>query len=295
MKPKILVILGPTATGKSDLAVTLAKKFNGEVVSADSRQVYTGLDLGSGKITEEETQGVPHHLLDVADPVTQIFSVADFQKLAYKKIEDILKRGKLPIVCGGTAFYIQSIVDGIVLPEIQINHILRNQLEKISLAELQEKLKDLDPKRYSEIDKDNPVRLIRAIEIATEIGSVPAVEESPRYQTLQIGLNLDDEQLKDKISLRLENRLKAGMLDEAKALNTQGLSWQRMEDMGLEYRFMAEHLQDMISFEEMCDQIKIKSRQFAKRQMTWFKKDARIHWFTPNQYSDISDLVERFI
>jgi tRNA dimethylallyltransferase len=295
-KPKIIVVLGPTATGKSDLAVQLALKFNGEVVSADSRQVYKDLDLGSGKITEEEMKGVPHYLLDVADPNTEIFSVADFQKLAYEKIDDILSRGKVPIVCGGTAFYIQSIVDGIVLPDITANPKLRKKLESWSLEKLQKKLKKLDPERYSEIDEQNPVRLIRAIEIAKQFGKVPKLKSNPKYECLQIGLKLPEEELQQKIALRLEKRMFAGMLDEGKSLHEKGLSFQRMEALGLEYRFMAEHLQGKISLEEMLEQIRIKSRQFAKRQMTWFKKDKRIEWFEPlKNETEISNLIGKFL
>jgi tRNA dimethylallyltransferase len=293
--PKILVILGPTATGKSDLAVELAQKFNGEVVSADSRQVYKRMDLGSGKITKSEMKGVPHHLLDVADPVTEIFSVADFQKLAYEAINDILKRGKLPIVCGGTAFYIHTIVDGVVLPKINLNEKLRKKLEKWPIKKLQRKFKKLDPERFESIDQQNPVRLIRAIEIAKQLGKVPASQKNPKYECLQIGLKLSEEELREKISARLEKRLKTGMLDEAKDLYEAGMSWQRMEDLGLEYRFMAQHLQNKISYDEMCEQIKIKSRQFAKRQMTWFKKDKKINWFRPKNVEEIISLLEKFL
>jgi tRNA dimethylallyltransferase len=296
MIPKILIILGPTATGKSDLSVELAQKFNGEVVSADSRQVYTGLDLGSGKITKEEMFGIPHHLLDVVDPKSEIFSVADFQKLAYREIEGILSRGKLPIVAGGTAFYIQSIVDGIVLPEIKADVKLRKELEILPLEKLQAELKKIDPERYSNIDINNPVRLIRAIEIARQMGSVPELKSEPKYECLQIGLKLSVEELNINIARRLESRVELGMLEEAENLHASGLSWERMEALGLEYRFMAQHLQNKISMKEMLEQIQTKSHQFAKRQMTWFKKDERISWFEPKQNeSQIEILVENFI
>ena len=165
LKPKILVILGPTATGKSGMAVRLAKKFNGEIISADSRQVYKGLDIGSGKITEKEMLGVAHHLLDIANPKRK-FSVTDFKEKAEKTIEDILKRSRLPIICGGTGFYIQALVDNLILPEVAPNLSLRKKLEKKTPAELFEILKKLDPKRADSIERQNPRRLIRAIEIA---------------------------------------------------------------------------------------------------------------------------------
>jgi tRNA dimethylallyltransferase len=163
MKP-IIIICGPTATGKSALAVELAKQFNGEVISADSRQVYTGLDIGSAKITHEEMQGIPHHLIDVAHPNT-IFTVADFQKNAQEKIADIHARGKMPIICGGTGMYIDAVIYNTTFPEVIANPGLRKELEKYSAEELFEQLQNLDPDRATEIDSQNPVRLIRAIEI----------------------------------------------------------------------------------------------------------------------------------
>lgn len=293
-KPKIIVVLGPTASGKSDLAVDLAKKYNGEVISADSRQVYRGLDLGSGKITKKEMRGVPHHLLDVV-AAREEFSVADFQKKADKAISDILKRGKLPIVAGGTGFYIQSIVEGFVLPEVPPNKKLRARLEKMPLDKLQGELKKIDKKRHNEIDLQNPVRVIRAIEIAKKLGKTPKVKNQSKYNCLQIGLTMPASQLADRIALRLEKRLRAGMLDEAKNLHKKRLSWKRMEALGLEYRFMAQYLQGKISREEMCVQIRLKSQQFAKRQMTWFKRDKNIYWINPMKPIKLESRINKFL
>jgi len=283
-KPKIIVVLGPTASGKSDLAVELAKELNGEIISADSRQVYKGLDIGSGKITKEEMRGVPHYLLDVADPKTDIFSVADFQKIAYEVIDDILSRNKLPIICGGTAFYIQSIVDGIVLPEIEKDDALRNKLEKMSLEDLQNKLKKLDPNRYSEIDTQNKVRLIRAIEISSQLKKVPKLEKNPKYEGVQIGLKWPKEILHQRIHDRLIARAENGMIEEVQNLHDSGVSWERLEELGLEYRYIAKYLKSQksdeeFSKEEMLETLENKIRQFSKRQMTWWKKDERIEWF----------------
>ena len=211
MKSKILVVCGPTATGKSDRAVELALERNGEIISADSRQIYKGLDIGSGKITKREMKGVPHYLLDVISP-KKVFSVADFQNQAYKHIDDILKRGKLPIICGGTGFYLQSIIDGIVLPGIEANKKLRVSLEKKDLAELQLILKNLDKKRFAEIDTKNKVRLVRAIEIACAIGKVPKLKKNPKYSALQIGVTWPAEALQKRIHDRLIKRLKVGMI-----------------------------------------------------------------------------------
>ena len=276
-KPAILVILGPTASGKSDLAVTLAKKLNGEVVSADSRQVYKGLDLGTGKITKKEMGGIPHYMLDVASP-DRNYSVDRYQKHTYEVIDNILKRGKLPIICGGTGFYIQAIVDGLILPEVKVNRPLRIKLAKLGGDDLYKILHKIDAKRADKIGKENKVRLIRALEIVAALGGVPKIKLNPRYTPLQIGLKFEDGMLKDRIKTRLEKRLKKGMLKETEELHKNGLSWKRLEGLGLEYRYMAYFLQNKISREEMERQIKLVSFQYAKRQMTWFKRDQRIHW-----------------
>lgn len=277
LKPSILVILGPTSSGKSALAVTLAKKLNGEIVSADSRQIYKGLDIGTGKITKKEMKGVPHHLLDVASPLKR-FSVDTFQKMAYVAIEDILKRGKLPILCGGTGYYVQSIVDGFVLPEVGINKNLREKLEPLITEKIYQILHKFDPKRALTIDNNNRPRLIRALEIISALGVVPKIKLKPRYNSIQIGIKVEEKILKERIHTRLEKRFKKGMLKEAEDLHKQGLSWKRMESLGLEYRYMAYYLRKKISKEEMIRQIELVSYQYAKRQMTWFKRDQRIHW-----------------
>lgn len=290
MKAKILVILGQTATGKSDLAVFLAKKLNGEIISADSRQVYKGLDIGSGKITKREMKGVPHYLLDVISP-KKVFSVADFQKQAYKHIDDILKRGKLPIICGGTGFYLQSIIDGIVLPGIEANKKLRASLEKKDLAELQLILKNLDKKRFSEIDTKNKVRLVRAIEIACAIGKVPKLKKNPKYSALQIGVTWPAEALQKRIHDRLIKRLRVGMIKEVENLHKDGVSWKRLESFGLEYRYLSLFLQKKITKAKMISELETKINQFAKRQKTWFQRDSKINWFQADKATEI----ERFI
>ncbi len=293
-KPKILVILGPTATGKSDLAVKLAKDFNGEIISADCRQTYQGLDLGSGKITKKEMGGIPHYLLDVISP-KKVFSVIDFQKKAYLAIEHILQKNKLPIVVGGTAFYIQSIVEGLILPEVKPDQVLRKKLALLKTEELVRKLTELDPQRAQEIDLKNRVRLIRAIEISSQIGKIPRIRKVPKFNCLQIGLNLPKKELAQKIELRLKKRMKKGMLAEAKKLHAKGLSWKKMESFGLEYKFMAQFLQKKITKIEMLAKIQISSEQLAKRQMTWFKKDKKIKWFGVKKYSEIQKIVKSFL
>ncbi|MFA6554136.1 MAG: tRNA (adenosine(37)-N6)-dimethylallyltransferase MiaA [Candidatus Paceibacterota bacterium] len=278
MKTKLIVILGPTASGKSNLAVQIAKKIGGEVISADSRQVYKGLNIGTGKITSVEMQGIPHHLLDVADP-KETFTVADYVKLAEKAIADITKRNKIPIICGGTGFYIQALVDGLSIPEVPPNEELRKGLSTKTISELNKILERLDPARFETIDKDNPRRLIRAIEIATALGSVPLLEKTYKYDTRFIGIDMPMDILKERIHKRLLSRIKNGMIEEIRNLHDNGLSWERMEDLGLEYRYVSRHLQGMITEKEMLEQLEMEICHYAKRQMTWFKRDKKIEWY----------------
>jgi tRNA dimethylallyltransferase len=291
MKPKILVILGQTATGKSDVAISLAKKYKGEVISADSRQVYKGLNIGTGKVTKKEMAGIPHHLLDIANPKKQ-FSVADFQKLALKKVNEIIKHKKIPIIAGGTGFYIDSILYDAQYPAVPTNQALRNKLEKKSAEELFKMLKKMDPRRAREIDAKNPMRLIRAIELAKALGKVPTISKKPRkeYQMLQIGLKLHPEVLKAKIKYRLLKRIDMGMIEEVKKLRKNGLSWKRMNELGLEYRYVALYLQKKITREEMIDELSRAIWRYAKRQDTWFKRDKSILWFDPSKKSDLVKL-----
>ena len=296
MKNKLIVILGPTASGKTDLAIKLAKKYNGEVVSADSRQVYKGLNIGSGKITKKEMCGIPHWLLDVTNPKTR-FTVSQYQKLALKAIKNIQKKNKLPILVGGTGFYIQSIVDGIIIPEVKPDWKLRKKLEKLSNEELFKKLKKLDPKRAESIDRQNPRRLIRALEIVLTTGTeVPALSraEGQKFDVLQIGIKKSPEELKKYIQKRLLKRLrKNALINEVKKLRKSGLSFKRLEEFGLEYRFVAQYLQNKTSWQKMIDKIQKESEHFAKRQMTWFKRDKRIIWI--KNYAEAVKLLDKFV
>ncbi|MEY4602415.1 MAG: tRNA delta(2)-isopentenylpyrophosphate transferase, tRNA dimethylallyltransferase [Candidatus Parcubacteria bacterium] len=293
MKPKVLVILGPTAVGKSDLAVEVARMYNGEVISADSRQVYTGLDIGTGKITKKEMRGVPHHLLDVMNP-KRVFSVELWKKHTEKALEDIISRGKLPIICGGTGFYIQSIVDNITLPDVPANKKLRKELSLKTADELFLTLKKLDAKRAKNIDAKNPVRLIRAIEIATVLGNIPnAKKVKSDYEFIQIGLTLPLDTLRSKIHARLLSRVKKGMLAEAKKLHEQRLSYKRMEALGLEYRYLALYLQKKITKEEMLERLTLEIGQYARRQIQWFKRDKRIKWFDAGNTLDTKEHIKQ--
>ena len=297
-KGKVIILLGPTATGKTSLSIELAQKFNGEIVSADSRQVYKGLDLGTGKVTKKEMQGIPHHLLDVASP-KKVFAVSDYVRLATGAIDDILARGKTPIVVGGTGFYIDALASGIALPEVPPNEKLRATLSKKTAPQLFAQLEKLDPERAETIDRNNPVRLVRAIEIAKALGTVPKIPAAdPKYEFLRIGLDTKDDALKERIGIRLKERLKAGMLREARALHQKGLSWARMRSLGLEYRHMANHLTKKTSREAFEQELAADIWQYVKRQRTWFKRDASIVWLDPTKKPTLgkaSALVKKFL
>lgn len=279
---KLIVIVGQTATGKSLFAVQLAKKINGEIISADSRQIYKGLDLLSGKVTKKEMGGIPHHMLDILTP-RSVFSVAQYQKKAYKIIDGVLKRKRVPILVGGTGLYIDSVTLGNILPEVPPNKKLRKQLTKYSTPKLFEILKKVDPLRAETIDKNNPVRLIRAIEIAKALGVVPMVSTQPKYEVLSIGLTLPEEKLKNTITKRIEDRIKKGMLREAKKLHTRGITYKRMGELGLECRYASLYLQNKITKKEFMSELAKTTWQYAKRQKTWFKRNPKTIWVDPQE------------
>jgi len=318
---KILVILGPTASGKSDLAIKLAKKFNGEIISADSRQIYRGMDIGSGKVSRDLSgtisndqfpiskhkeifisEGIMHYLIDIANP-NDDFNVSHFKKLAEKAIKEILQKGKLPIICGGTGFWIKSIVDNVSYPEVKPDKELRERLSRKSAAELFAELRKIDPERAANIDSKNKVRLIRALEICKALGTVPDIRNrkyeirNTKYEFLQIGIDIPKEKLQENIKKRLEKRLAEGMIKEVQNLNNPpaggGVSWERLEYFGLEYRWVARYLQKKISLNEVREKLYFDIIHYAKRQMTWFKKDKRILWL--KGYEEIEKTVKTFI
>ena len=286
---KLLVIVGTTSSGKSELAVQLAKRFNGEIVSADSRQVYKGMDLGTGKISGQwrrnvfSYKGVPHHLIDFLNPKRQ-YSAALFQRDAKKIIAGILRRGKLPIICGGTGHWIDAVVYDRQLPDVKPDLKLRIKLGKKTADELYRQLKKLDSRRAKTIDRHNKRRLVRALEIIISTGKpVPQLAtRNPKlsnYQPLWLGINLPQKTLYHNISKRLNQRLKAGMVKEVSRLHNNGISWKRLNDFGLEYRFISLYLQKKLTRDEMLKQLSYAIKHYAKRQMTWWKKNKEIRWF----------------
>lgn len=294
IKPKILVVVGPTASGKTSLSIDLAKKFDGEIISADSRQVYRGLDLGTGKVTKEETGGIPHHLLDVADP-KDIYTVNEFVKEGRNIISGIIKSGKLPVIVGGTFFYIDALLGKIETPEVPPNRKLREQLEGMNADSLYTVLLQNDPRRAADIDPHNKRRLVRALEIVEAIGLVPKEKSDPLYNSLTIGISIPKDALHKNIHTRLLTRIDEGMIEEVEALQKNGLSYERMDELGLEYRYISRHLQNLLTKEEMLAELETKIKQFAKRQMTWLKRDKTIQWFDLNEKEKIYPIVENFI
>lgn len=311
-KPKIIVVLGPTASGKSALAVKIALRLNSgqakkfgikgaEIISADSRQVYKGLDIGTEKIAKKEMKGVKHHLIDAVNP-RKIYTVVQYQKAAQKILKQIFKKRKIPIICGGSGLYIDALLYNYQLPAVAPQKGLREQLEKKSTKELFEMLQGIDPERAASIDRYNPRRLIRALEIVIKTGKpVPKIEKQSPYQILKIGLKKTPNKLRQLINQRLGKTLKKGLIGEIKKLRQsfgpaqgkQGLSWERLEELGLEYRLAADYLRGLISYEQMTEQMKKEIYRYAKRQMTWFKRDKDIHWIA--KQSETYHLVKKFL
>ncbi|NCT55021.1 tRNA (adenosine(37)-N6)-dimethylallyltransferase MiaA, partial [Candidatus Falkowbacteria bacterium] len=267
-KPKVLVILGPTASGKTKLGVDLARKFKGEIISADSRQVFRGMDIGSGKDLEEYGKGkdkVKYHLIDISDPKKD-FDLAKYQKLAFKAIENILKRKKLPIIVGGSGLYVQAIIDNYDLSSFGANRKKRDELEKLGAKELfkrLEKLKQDFAKKINNSDKNNARRLARYLEIVENGGIIDRRLDS-HYEFLILGLDFPNEILRERVSYRLLKRLEEGMIAEVKNLKEAGLSNERLESFGLEYRYINRHLNGELSYNNMIKELEIASYRFAK-------------------------------
>lgn len=286
---KIISIVGLTSSGKSGLGISLAQKFNGEIVSCDSRQVYCGLDWCSGKVTKDEQQTIRHHLIDVVNLGTQ-FSLFDFQKQAYQAIDDILSRGKVPFLVGGTGLYSRSVVEGYDLSEDKPNLELRNELEKLSKDEL------IEICRKEEIfvpDEITSRRLIRLIELKRN----PKKENKPKYEVLQIGINWSKEQIHARIRTRLEFRMPM-MIEEIKNLLSTGVDKEFLKFLGLEAKFIISYLDgEFKNYDEFFELLFTEERHFAKRQMTWYKKEKNIIWLDGDDDLEIKaeKLVQEFL
>ncbi len=285
MNYNLVTILGPTATGKTGVAANLAAKIGGEVISADSRQIYRGMDLGTGKDLADyfvDGVAVPYHLIDIEDAGVH-YNVYRFQTDFIKVFNEIKTRGKFPVLCGGSGLYIEAVLKNYRLIEVPPNKELRKELEGKSLAELTEILKSLKPDLHNETDVETDRRAIRAIEIEKYYTENPQMEsEMPEINSLNIGIDFDRELRRQRITNRLKQRLDEGMLDEVQKLLDSGLSPDQLIYYGLEYKFLTLHLTGLLSYAEMFRQLEIAIHQFAKRQMTWFrgmeKRGTKIQW-----------------
>lgn len=311
---KIIVILGPTASGKSSVAIKLAKKFNGEIISSDSRQIYRGMEINSGAVpvspinaqathttnrnfvykTYALNGDVPHYFIGITDP-TEEYSVAKFKRQSEEVIANILKRKKVPIICGGTGFWIKAIVDNMIFPKVKPNWSLREKLSKESTEQLFDKLKKIDSERAKTIDRQNKVRLIRALEICEKLGKVPVINLSKKrnWEFLQIGIQREKENLRKRIKLNVKTRMKQGMIAEIKKLHSV-LSWEKIESFGLSFKLIPQYLKgEIASLKKLEEKIYLTEKNYAKRQITWFNKDKRIKWLS--NYNSIEKEVSDYL
>jgi len=280
----LIVILGATASGKNNLALKLAQKFNGELVCADSRQVYQGLDIGTNK-----SEG---RLVDIAKPGEE-FSLADYKKIAVQTIKNIQKQGKIPFLVGGTGLYIQAIVDNLAIPKVKPNKAWRKNLEKQSLKKLFQKLKKIDPLAAKEIDAQNKRRLVRALEVCLSGQKFSQrTKEKPLFNVLQIGLGLPKETLRKRINRRVDQMLKRGLVKEVKKL-AKKYSWQTQAMSGIGYQEFKDYFLGKQPLTKTIELIKLHTQQYAKRQMTWFRKDKRINWIS--NYKEAEKLLRKFL
>jgi tRNA dimethylallyltransferase len=289
MRPKIITIVAPTASGKTEMAIKLAKEYHGEIINADSRQIYCELNIGTAKPVGEWqivdgveayfVDGVAHHLMDFISPDAD-FSVADFKDLAEQKIEEILSRGKLPILVGGTGLYVSAITDNLDIPRVPANKILREELEKLSLLDLQKRLKKIDPKTFTVIDQNNPRRLVRAVEVAETTGQSFFAQQKKgisKYDILALGITVDREELYRRIDVRVDEQIKNGLVEEVINL-AKKYSWELPSMSSIGYRQIGYFLRGEMSLPEAVEILKRDTRRYAKRQITWFKRDKNIKW-----------------
>ena len=294
MKPKLVVIEGTNASGKSGLGVALAAHYGGEVVSADSRQVFRGLDLGSGKITPEEMQGVRHHLIDIAEP-NVFFSMHDFQRLAYEAVDDVRARGRTPFLVGGTGLYVASVTDGYVMSDTEPDLEYRAYLETMDTPKLYEMLRELRPEM--EIDEKNRNRVMRQLEKIHD-GDDHSAPNAPRYDCLKLGVTWPRPVLRARIDERLDRRLEQGMIEEVQGLLDRGASVEFLKKLGLEYRFITQYLIGEIpDRNEMVELLRTAIKQFAKRQTTWFRRDKDIQWLdmAGDPFAEACEKIDRFL
>ncbi|MBU1951316.1 tRNA (adenosine(37)-N6)-dimethylallyltransferase MiaA [Patescibacteria group bacterium] len=289
---KIVVILGPTAAGKTSMSLTLAKKFNGYIISADSRQIYRGMDIGTDKLTRNKWQGIKHRMIDIVNPDDD-YSLAQYQKTVFAIIND--QKKLLPFLVGGTGLYIQSIVDNLDIPKGGPDKVLRKELNEKTVQELFRMLIKIDPKTAQVIDENNKRRLIRAIEVCKTSGfkySDRTKKNKPVVNALQIGVKISREEMYKKINKRVDEMMEEGLLDEAKKLGEK-YDWDIPSMSAIGYKQLGLYFKKELSLDEAVELIKNDSRHYAKRQMTWFKRDSRINWVS--SANEAEKLIERFL
>ena len=302
MSKNIIVILGPTASGKTLLAAKLAYDLQGEIISADSRQVYKNMDIGTGKDLNQyiiNDRRIPCHLIDIVVPESE-FSVFEFQKRFYEIFSELIERKILPVLVGGTGLYLEAVLSGYDLPHAPKDQVLRNELNRKSKDELQKMLLALKPHLHNQTDLEDSERLIRAIEIerARSIKDQDK-REKPNVDAVVFGIRWERSMLRQRITARLHERLEEGMIEEVINLHASGLTWTKLESFGLEYRFIAQYLQRKISFDEMTTKLNTAIHQFAKRQETWFRRMEKrgivIHWLQSDDYSLLKESVMKIM
>lgn len=299
-KQKLLVIIGPTAVGKTKLSIELAHRFNAEIISGDSMQIYRGMDIGTAKIKKDEMEGIPHHLIDIKEPYEN-FSVAEFQHLVRAKIKEIAEKGKLPMIVGGTGLYIQSVIYDYRFADVPGDEALRRKLEEraneIGNEALHKELMEKAPVSAAHIHPNNRRRVIRALEIFHLTGGKTMhdfqINQQPElmYQTALIGLTMEREKLYERINQRVDLMMKQGLLEEVKSLHSQGLrDCQSIQAIG--YKEIYEYLDGKISLEQAVENLKQNSRRYAKRQLTWFRNKMDVQWFNMTDVTNLSKKIE---
>ncbi len=302
-KEKLLVLIGPTAVGKTSLSIELAQRFGGEIISGDSMQIYQGMDIGTAKITTEEMKGIPHHLIDIKRP-DESFSVAEFQELVRGKISEIANRGKLPMIVGGTGLYVQSVLFDYEFTEAVSDAEFRRELEleaeELGNDAIHQRLREVDPASAEKIHPNNVRRVIRALEVFHGTGIPMSVHQSrqegkPQYDHCLIGLDMDRDLLYSRINARVDIMMEQGLLKEVERLYKSGLrNCQSIQAIG--YKELYEYLDGKVTLDEAVENLKQNSRRYAKRQLTWFRNKMDVEWFTmppePKKIAEISAYIE---
>jgi tRNA dimethylallyltransferase len=300
----VIAILGATATGKTGIAIELARRYNGEVVSVDSRYLYRGLDIGTAKPTLEERQGIPHHLIDILDP-TESYSLALYQQDAYEAIEAILDRDRLPILAGGTPLYVNAVLEGWKIPPAPPDSAFRERIERFvdkhGPEALHKRLREIDPVVADRTPASNVRRVIRALEVHHQTGrpmSELEGKEPPPYRVLRIGLHIDRETLFQRIDQRVDDMLRRGLVDEVRGLLDSGVPPDCTAMQSIGYQEVVPYLRGEYDYDTMVDRIKFSTHRYVRHQLTWLRKTPDIHWFellNPDAHGEIHRLVEEFI